>query len=1484
MDNNKRVGAVLVVGGGIGGIQAALDLANAGFKVYLLEKEPSIGGVMPQLDKTFPTNDCSMCILAPKLVSVGRHPNIEIITNAQIDQVTGDAGDFTVHIKKDARYVIEDKCTGCGDCVSVCPITIPNEFDERLAERKAIFRLYPQAVPNAFKINKSGMPPCKDACPAGLSGQAYAAFIAKGQFDGALDYIRSVIPFPSICGRVCHHACEQACNRGDVDEPVAIMHLKRFVADRARAHGDRPLPEIEETREDRIAIIGGGPAGLTCAEKLRCQGYPVTVFDSSMIPGGMMTSCIPEYRLPKDIALYDAQRIIDLGVEFRGNVSVGKDTTLERLKKEGYKAIFIAIGVQGAKRLQIAGVDHPGVHLGIPFLQEVKAGVEVKNFGTRVIVIGGGNVAIDCARTARRLGAESVDLVCLETRDLTSKDRMPAHEWEIQAAEQEGIHIHSLLGPGRIVIKDDQIGGLETIECMRVYDEGGRFNPQFKEECDVSTIAGDTVILAVGQESKTQGFEELEWTAWKTLNVDPITLQTSRTGIFAGGDIVRGPASIIEAIADGNEAAISINRFLRNEDIRHNREKIKPELAMTPEGEHPVQPRTPIRAFDPIARVRSWDEVEINYSEEEAIREARRCMECGVCASCYLCASACKANAIDHWMTSEIRDLNVGAIILASGFDEYDARRKQEYGYGRYANVVTSIEFERILSASGPFEGHVIRPGDKKAPQRIAFIQCVGSRDPQSGASYCSSVCCTYAIKEAIIAKEHARGSLEASIFFMDMRTFGKGFEAYYERAQQEYKVRFVRAGVSKIVEDSQTKDLTVIYESEDGTIQRETFDMVVLSVGLFPKQNTRQLAKRLRVNLNEHGFCRTSEFYPVDTMRDGVFVCGVFSGPKDIPETVTQASAAAARAMELLAPARHTLMTSREYPPEIDVAGKEPRIGVFVCHCGINIGGYVKVDEVAEYIRTLPNVAHVESNLYTCSQDTQKRITQMIREHDLNRVVVASCTPRTHEPLFRETVQEAGLNPYLFEMANIRDQCSWIHMEQPDAATAKAKDLVRMAVAKARLLVPLRRVEVDIAQRALVIGGGIAGMTTSLSLAEQGFEVFLIEKDKDLGGHLKHIFYTPEGRNVQQFLLETIARVRKQERIRVFTDVMIKDITGFIGNYTTRIKMHGNVERDLRHGVVIVATGAQEYQPKEYHYGVDKRVVTQRELEQALAAPESPASVNPMNCRSMVMVQCIGSRDDDHPYCSRMCCTQAVKNALRLLGSNPDCNIYVLYRDVRTYGFKEDFYSQARAGGVIFIRYDRSNMPRLIQDNNTLSVEIFEPILKQQIEIPADLVVLSTGIEAQSDNNRLAQMLKIPLNNDRFFLEAHAKLRPVDFATEGIFVAGLAHSPKSIDETIAQAQAAASRAATILSYKKYRAEAAISHVNEDMCAGCGICKTLCPYEAITLLEENGHRRSYVNEALCKGCGTCVAACPSGAMEQYGFTKDQIMKMIETLR
>jgi len=845
--------------------------------------------------------------------------------------------------------------------------------------------------------------------------------------------------------------------------------------------------------------------------------------------------------------------------------------------------------------------------------------------------------------------------------------------------------------------------------------------------------------------------------------------------------------------------------------------------------------------------------------------------------TCRACEKFCPAGAIDFSQVDEELEIQVGSIILCLGFDEFDAGLIYNYGYRKYPNVVTSIEFERMLSASGPYQGELLRPSDGQPPRKIAWIQCAGSRDVEN--PYCSSVCCTYAVKEAIVAREHSPADLEETIFFMDMRTQGKDFDKFYERAK-ENGVRFVRSRVYGVDEVNGTGNLAIKYTTEDGKVTTEEFDLVVLSVGFQPSHEAINLAKKIGIQLNKYGFCNTASFSPVETSKPGIFVCGAFSGPKDIPETVMQASGAAAKSATLLAPARNTLVAEKVYPPEKDVFGKEPRIGVFVCHCGVNIGGVVNVPEVRDYAATLPNVVFADANLYTCSQDSQERIKAMIEEHDLNRVVVASCSPRTHEPLFQETIREARLNRYLFEMANIRDQCSWVHMHEPERATQKAEDLVKMAVVKTRLTEPLEELTIPVINKGLVIGGGIAGMTAALELANQGFECFLIERGEELGGNLRKLYYTLEGDTIQKLLEATIQKIQENNLIHVYKDAEIKEIAGYVGNFKTTIKRNGGIaeEKIIEHGVIIVATGGEEYKPKEYLYGEHHRVVTQQELEKKLAT--NSIKVDALD--NVVMIQCVGSRSQERLYCSKVCCSQAIKNALKIKEENPSSNIYILYKDMRTYGFREEFYARARSQGVVFIRYDDDHKPEVTAETDGIRVSVFDPVLGEKLVIDPNLLVLSAAI-IPSKNDELARMLKVPLNEDGFFLEAHVKLRPVDFATDGIFVCGLAHSPKPIDESISQAIAAAGRATIPLAKGCVRVEPIISSVDEEKCVGCGLCEALCAFKAIQLKAKDGGNKAEVISASCKGCGLCAASCPQQAITIGHFTDDELMAQVNAL-
>ncbi len=853
------------------------------------------------------------------------------------------------------------------------------------------------------------------------------------------------------------------------------------------------------------------------------------------------------------------------------------------------------------------------------------------------------------------------------------------------------------------------------------------------------------------------------------------------------------------------------------------------------------------------------------------------------CIGCGLCKNICLADAINYSDQEKEVQLNVGAVILAPGAEEFDAKLKSEYGYGRYSNVVTSIEFERILSASGPFMGRVQRPSDGEIPRKIAFIQCVGSRDVTCGNGYCSSVCCMYATKEAVIAREHMN-QIEPTIFYIDLRAYGKDFDKYIERAKNEYEVRFVRCRVSGIEEIPETRNLKIRYETEDGKLLEEEFDLAVLSIGFTPSENVKKLAKNLGIELNEYGFCKTQTFNPMETSMPGVFVCGMFSSPKDIPETVTQASAAASCVAESLSSVRGTLIKKKQYPKELNVRGQPPRIGVFICHCGINIGGVVDVPSVVEYAQTLPNVVHACDNLYTCSSDTQEIIKKRIQEYDLNRVIVASCSPRTHEPLFQETIKEAGLNRYLFEMANIRDQCSWVHMHDHEAATEKSKDLVRMVVAKARMLEPLERLSLNVIRRGLVIGGGLSGMTAALALAEQGFEVYLVEKNKELGGFLRKIHYTLDNDDTQKYLKTIIEQINSNKLIQVFLNAKVENVSGYVGNFRTTLALNSGSEakKELEHGIIIVATGGEEYHPSEYLYGKDSRVLTQLELEKHIAVDGEEKFGN------VVLIQCVGSRCDERPYCSRMCCGEAVKNALKIKEKDPDANVYVLYRDIRTYGLNEEHYRKAREAGVVFIRYDEENEPKVSkaasEGRKVLHVSVFEPTIREDIVIDTDRVVLSAAVVPAKENEILAKMLKVPINEDGFFLEAHAKLRPVDFATDGIFVCGMAHSPKSMEESISQAKAAASRACTVLAKDTIEAEGIIATVNPNRCTGCELCIQVCAYNAIEIEETKMGRIAKVNSALCKGCGACAATCRCSAIDVKGFTDHQISLVIAALR
>jgi len=1006
----KNFGDVMVVGGGISGIQASLDLATAGFRVYLVEKSPTIGGKMAQLDKTFPTNDCSMCIESPKFIECDRHPNIEILTYTEVESVEGEAGDFTVTLVKKPRYVMEDKCTGCTVCVEYCPVSVPDAFNQDLSSNKAIHIYFSQAVPLVTYIDEN---------------------------------------------------------------------------------------------------------------------------------------------------------------------------------------------------------------------------------------------------------------------------------------------------------------------CLYLKDK-----------------------------------------------------------------------------------------------------------------------------------------------------------------KCTICQGVCQNDAIDLHQEPEKVDVKVGAIVLSPGYETFDPKLRGDYGYGRFANVVTSLDFERLLCATGPHEGEILRPSDKKHPHKIAWIHCVGSREViQGGNSYCSAVCCSYIQKQVILAKDHDANT-EAIIFHNDIRSFGKDFERFYQRAEKLSGVRFIRSYVSIGKEIPETKNVTIRYATFDDGVKEEEFDLVVLGVGLNPPADVKNLADTFDIQLSPHGFCKTDSFNPMATSRPGIYVSGAFQGPMDIPESVVTASGAGALCGTLLDYRRGKLARERIYPRERDVSEEEARVGVFVCHCGANIGRVVDVPSVVEYSSVLENVVHAEEGLFVCSTDAAEQIANTIQEKRLNRVVVAACTPRTHEPLFRDTLREGGINQYFFEMANIREHCSWVHSKQKEEATSKAKDIVRMSVARTIHLEPLQEFDLPVDKRALVVGGGLAGMTSALSLADQGFEVHLVEKDTELGGMARRIHHTLEGWDVQEYLADLIRKVYRHPMIHVSHDATITDVSGYVGNFTTTVKSEGR-NKQIHHGAVILATGAEEYKPAEYLYGEDDRVMTQLELEEMIARSEKRV----IDSRSLVMIQCVGCRQEDRNYCARVCCGTAVKNALKLKEMSPDMDVTILFRDMRTYGFAEDYYRRAAEKDVKFIRWEPDDKPDVepaaAEGKQVLRINVPDPVLGQRLEIDADLLVLSAAVIPSKGSRESARLFKVPLSPDGFFQEAHVKLRPVDFAAEGIFTCGTAHYPKSISETISQAYGAAGRAVTLLAQDTVTASGAVCEVKELDCVSCGACVAACAYGAIEFCETPKGKKARVNPILCKGDGLCTAKCPTSAIMLKHYTDEEVFSQID---
>jgi heterodisulfide reductase subunit A-like polyferredoxin len=1072
-----------------------------------------------------------------------------------------------------------------------------------------------------------------------------------------------------------------------------------------------------------------------------------------------------------------------------------------------------------------------------------------------------------------------------------TKNEMPAHKSEIAETIKEGIEINYLVQPVKILGKDGKVVGLECIKMeLGKKDETGRRRPVPIKGSEF-TIDVDTVMPAIGQLIDFEYIDNIGLKVSKegTIIVDKDTYQTSIKGVFAAGDAEAGPATVVLAVGSAKKVAYSIDAYLRKDRLESEPEveDIVSFEDLNLDNEIEKKERVKIPELKSSKRNKNFKEVVSGISEDHAQIEAERCLKCGACSGCYQCILACEPSAIDFTQEEETIELEPSSIIVATGSEQLDPSVIKEYGYGVYKDVLSALEFERMLSASGPTEGRLFRPSNNKVPKSITFIQCAGSRD-ENHKSYCSRVCCMYAIKEAMLAKEHESEIEDVNILYMDMRTFGKGFEEYYVRGRDEEKINFIRGRVSEVLKLKDAGGLTVRFEdTELGEINDLKTDMVVLSSVLVPSATNDNLASALGIKLDEDGFFKeqdiTSE--PVATQKEGIYVCGCAQGPKDIPDSVIQASAAASQAQEFI---KEKIEEEKEIllekPEDITVQEEtqDPRIGVFVCNCGINIGGVVNVNEVAEFTKDLPNVVSAEHNLFTCSESTQHKIEETIKDQKLNRVVVAACTPRTHEPLFRETCSKADLNPYLFEMANIREHCSWVHMADKKEATKKAKQLIEMAVARSSLLTPLTPKVVEITQSALIIGGGISGIQAALDISNQNIPTYLVEKENILGGRLNELnTISPSFRKASEILKEKLGQLDASS-VKVLTNTEIENIDGFVGNFEVNLMSNGKSgkrkKKTIKVGSIIIAIGSDILEPKgKFSYGKYSNIITNFDLEKMIAKGKFSKKNNK---NEFAFILCVGAREKEgYTGCSRYCCQISIKQAIELAKQNN--HVTVLYRDIRTFQKgAEKLYKEASNIGVNFIRYSEDMPPKIEKKGKQIAV--YDKLLQRKISLSPEYIVLAVPMKPRDDSEKFQDMLKIPRGAHGFFLEQHPKLAPLQTNTDGIFLSGCSSGPKDVGDSIASASGAAAKALALLSNKHCEVEAAVAKVDDSLCWGCGTCVDLCEFGAPQLVSEDEEKQvSQINEALCKGCGLCAVHCPSGAMSPQHSTREQILHMIE---